>query len=106
MFRTLSRGGLGMPRFYFITSAQDRANANENQVTNGDHDRQLDNQDGDAEENLDDTEGNAGGGQYDGNAHRKNENSQKYDSYYSQYVGCFFHLSTPIIPSLASEYAT
>ena len=43
-------------------SPKDRADADENQVANCDHDRKFDNQHGDAEENLDDAEGDAGGG--------------------------------------------
>ena len=74
---------------------QHGTNADENEVTNCEYDRQLNDHDGDAKENAEDTQGDTRGSQNEGNAHRKNENSQKDHSNYSQYVCCFSHCFIP-----------
>ena len=71
-------------------------NADENEVTNCEYDRQLNDHHGDAKENAEDTQGDARSSQNEGNAHRKNENSQKDNSNYSQYVCCFSHCFMPL----------
>ena len=78
-----------------LALAQHGANADEDQVTNCQHDGELDDHHSDAEEDPKDTQSDAHGGQNEGNAHGKNKNSQKDDSYYSQDVSCFFHFSVP-----------
>jgi hypothetical protein len=74
---------------------QHRADADKYQIGNGDHNCELDHQNRDAEKDFDDSQGYAGRGQNDWDAHCEDKNCQKYDSHYSQYVGCFFHRSFP-----------
>jgi hypothetical protein len=63
--------------------AQDGADADEYQVTDSDHNRQLDDQHGNSKKDFENAKGYAGGGQYDGDAHRQYENPKKYNAYNS-----------------------
>ncbi len=89
-----------------LHSPQHGTDADENQVTDCQKDGQLDDQDGDAEEDSEDTQSYARGCQNEGNAHSKYKDSQKDNSDYSQYVGCFSHCFFPqFFPLLALNYA-
>ena len=55
---------------------QHSADADEDQVSDCDHDGQFDNQHRDAEKNAEDTEGYARGSQNQGDAHGQYKNSQ------------------------------
>ncbi len=70
---------------------QDCADPNEDQVTHGNDQGEFDNQHRDAEENLDNAQGDAGSGQDDGDANCENKNAQEDDSYDPQYICCVFH---------------
>lgn len=78
---------------------QNRSNTRQNQIRYGEHDRQFDNQNRDAEQYFDDAKRDAGRRQHQGNADREYKNSQKNDAYNSQYVSCVFHRFTPSLAS-------
>jgi hypothetical protein len=74
------------------SSTQHRANPDDDQINYCHHDRDLNQRYRQADQHAQHAEGDAGGGQNEGDAHRQNKQRQQDNSHYLQNIRCFFHL--------------
>src|SRR5688500_15566178 len=78
-----------------IISTEQSADADEDQVTNSDHNRQLNYQHRDSKQDLDDAQRNSGGGQDDWDANGDHKDREQNHSYYSDNIRGVLHLCGP-----------